>query len=115
MSDNCLFCKIASGAIPSKVVYEDEEIFAFHDITPVAPLHILVIPKKHIKSANEMEEEDTMVVGKIFHRIRLIAKEFGMSEKGFRVVNNTGEFGGQTVHHIHFHLLGGRHMQWPPG
>lgn len=112
---DCLFCKIISGSIPSKKVFEDEDIFAFHDITPVAPLHILVIPKKHIKSIDEISENDTFLIGKIFLRTKILAKEFGISEKGYRVVNNCGDFGGQTVHHIHFHLLGGRHMTWPPG
>ncbi len=115
MSENCLFCNISKGIIPSKKVYEDEDIFVFHDISPVAPLHLLIIPKKHIKSINELEPADTLVVGKIFIKIQSLTKEFGLSEKGYRVVNNTGEFGGQTVHHIHFHLLGGRHLQWPPG
>jgi histidine triad (HIT) family protein len=115
MSENCLFCKIADGSIPSKKVFEDQEIFVFHDISPVAPLHLLVIPKKHIRSINEMEDLDSAIIGKILLKMRDLAKEFGINEKGYRVVNNTGEFGGQTVHHIHFHLLGGRHLQWPPG
>ncbi|TGL63954.1 histidine triad nucleotide-binding protein [Leptospira ognonensis] len=115
MSENCLFCKIANGSIPSKKVYEDDEIFVFHDITPVAPLHLLLIPKKHIKSLNELEVADGAILGNIFLKISSLAREFGMSEKGYRVVNNTGEFGGQSVHHIHFHLLGGRHLTWPPG
>ncbi|GBF49327.1 histidine triad (HIT) protein [Leptospira ryugenii] len=113
--ENCIFCKIIANEIPSKKVFEDEALFAFHDISPVAPLHILIIPKKHITSLNELLHEDIDLMGQIVLRASLLAKEFGISDHGYRLVNNCGEFGGQTVHHIHFHLLGGRHLTWPPG
>ncbi|MGA8943118.1 MAG: histidine triad nucleotide-binding protein [Thermoactinomyces sp.] len=113
--EDCIFCQIVEGKIPSKKVYEDELVYAFHDISPVAPTHVLVIPKKHISSLMELKEEDQTIVSKIMMAIQKIAKEFGLDEKGFRVVNNVGEEGGQTVFHIHFHLLGGRTMTWPPG
>ncbi len=112
---DCLFCKIINGEIPSKKVYEDEKVYAFHDISPAAPVHVLIIPKTHIPSANALTEENAAVVGHIFTVAASIAKELGIAEKGYRIVNNCGEDGGQTVHHLHFHLLGGRSLQWPPG
>lgn len=114
MSD-CLFCKIAAGEIPSTKVYEDDAVYAFLDIDPQAPTHIVIVPKAHIASANELTEENAAVVGKIFAAISKIAKEQGFAEKGYRVVNNCGEDGGQTVGHLHFHVLAGRGLQWPPG
>lgn len=108
--EECLFCKIVKGEIPSEKVYEDEEILAFKDINPVAPVHILVIPKKHITSVNEIETEDQMLIGKIFSTIKKIAKEQGIAENGYRVVTNCGEDGRQEVKHIHFHLLGGKKL-----
>ncbi|MBA4600762.1 histidine triad nucleotide-binding protein [Thermoactinomyces mirandus] len=113
--DDCIFCQIIEGKIPSKKVYEDEYVYAFHDISPAAPTHVLVIPKKHISSLMELKEEDHTVIGKIMMAIQNIAREFELDERGFRVVNNVGEEGGQTVFHLHFHLLGGRTMTWPPG
>jgi histidine triad (HIT) family protein len=113
--EDCLFCKIATGTIPSKKVYEDSELFAFHDISPVAPTHILIIPKKHIASLSEISEDDAGMIAQLFGRIRIIAHELGIERQGFRVVNNCGEYGGQTVHHLHFHILGGRQLKWPPG
>ncbi|MBZ4653876.1 MAG: histidine triad nucleotide-binding protein [Bacillota bacterium] len=113
MSD-CIFCKIAEGTIPSKKVYEDEKVLAFHDINPVAPVHVLVIPKKHITSLATMEKEDQGLIGHIFGVIHNLAEELKL-QKGYRVVNNCGEEGGQTVAHLHFHLLGGRSFAWPPG
>lgn len=113
--EDCIFCRIIEGKIPSKKVYEDEYVYAFHDISPAAPTHVLVIPKQHIASLMELKEIDQTVIVKIMTAIQKIAKEFGLDEKGFRVVNNVGEEGGQTVNHIHFHLLGGRTMTWPPG
>ena len=107
--EDCLFCKIIKGDIPSNKVYEDEEILAFKDINPLAPVHILVIPKKHIGSANEITEEDEQLIGKIFVVIKKLAKEFKL-ENGYRIVNNCGEDGGQAVKHLHFHLLGGRKL-----
>ena len=112
---NCLFCKIVAGEIPSTKVYEDDKVLAFRDIDPQAPQHIIIIPKEHISSANEITEENSSVVAKIFESAAKIAKEQGFSENGYRIVNNCGEDGGQTVGHIHFHLLAGRNLGWPPG
>ncbi len=112
---NCLFCKIIKGEIPSNKVYEDEKVYAFHDIAPAAPVHILIVPKAHIASANELSAENADVVGHIFAVAAKLARELGFAEKGYRVVNNCGEDGGQTVGHLHFHLLGGRALAWPPG
>ena len=107
--DNCLFCKIIKGEIPSNKVYEDDEILAFKDINPVAPVHILVIPKKHISSAKDLKVEDEALIGKIFTVINKIANEFKL-DNGYRIVNNCGEDGGQEVMHLHFHLLGGKKL-----
>jgi len=112
---DCLFCKIIAGEIPSAKVYEDDKIFAFRDIEPQAPVHILIIPKEHIASANELTEENASIVGHIFAVAAKIAKEEGIADGGYRIVNNCGEDGGQTVKHLHFHMLGGRSLQWPPG
>ena len=112
---DCLFCKIAGGEIPSTKVYEDEQVYAFLDIEPQAPVHIILIPKTHISSANELNEENAAVVGHIFAVAAKIAKDQGFSEQGYRIVNNCGEDGGQTVGHLHFHLLAGRNLGWPPG
>ena len=105
--DDCLFCKIIKGEIPSQRVYEDDEILAFKDINPAAPVHILVIPKKHIDSIAKMEKEDEVLVGKIYTVINKIAEEQGVKEDGFRVIVNCGKNGGQEVMHLHFHLLAG--------
>lgn len=113
--ENCIFCKIAAGLIPSNKVYEDEDIFAFRDINPEAPVHILIIPKKHISSVNDLEPGDEELVGKIFITAKKIAKDEGISESGFRIVTNCGRDGGQIVPHLHFHILGGRNLKWPPG
>ena len=112
---DCLFCKIINGDIPSTKVYEDELVYAFRDIEPQAPTHILIIPKEHISSANELTEENATVVGHVFAVAAKIAKAEGIAEGGYRIVNNCGEDGGQTVKHLHFHMLGGRSLQWPPG
>ncbi|MBQ9756895.1 MAG: histidine triad nucleotide-binding protein [Clostridia bacterium] len=112
---DCLFCKIIEGQIPSTKVYEDEFVLAFRDIEPQAPEHIIIIPKEHIKSANEITAENSKVIAKIFEVAAKIAKDLGFADKGFRIVNNCGEDGGQTVSHLHFHLLAGRNLQWPPG
>lgn len=111
---DCIFCKIANGEIPSTKVYEDEKILAFKDLDPQAPVHILVIPKEHIRWAYDITEDNSGVIAHIFEKIPVIAKENGL-EDGFRIVNNCGESAGQSVHHIHFHLLGGRDFTWPPG
>ena len=112
---DCLFCKIINGEIPSAKVYEDEKVFAFRDIEPQAPVHILIIPKEHIKCANDINEENCAIVGHIFSVAAKIAQQEGIAEDGYRIVNNCGEGGGQTVGHLHFHMLGGRSLQWPPG
>ena len=108
MSD-CIFCKIIKGEIPSKKVYEDEFVYAFHDINPQAAVHILIVPKVHIASAADITAENGMIVGKVFEAAAKIAKEQGMA-KGFRIVTNVGEHGCQSVKHIHFHLLGGEQL-----
>ncbi len=113
---DCIFCKIAAGEIPATVVYEDELVKAFRDLEPQAPEHVLIIPKKHVGSLLELGEEDKDLAAHILADVvPKLAKELGVAEKGFRIVCNTGEEGGQTVHHLHVHLLGGRSMQWPPG
>ncbi len=109
--DDCLFCKIAKGEIPSNKVYEDDEILAFHDINPVAKIHILVIPKKHIASITHMQKEDEALVGKIYGVINKIAEDLGFKENGFKVVVNCGEDGGQEVMHLHFHILAGENLR----
>lgn len=112
---DCLFCKIIKGEIPSAKVYEDDKVYAFRDIEPQAPVHILIIPKEHIASANELTEENASIVGHIFAVAAKIAKDEGIADGGYRIVNNCGQDGGQTVGHLHFHVLGGRSLQWPPG
>lgn len=113
MSD-CIFCKIAAGEIPSKKAYEDERVLAFYDLDPQAPVHILIIPKEHIASAADITEENSAIIAHIFEVAARLAKELGLDD-GFRLVANTGADGGQTVQHLHVHLLGGRSMKWPPG
>lgn len=112
--EDCLFCKIIKGEIPSEKVYEDDLCYGFKDINPVAPVHILVIPKEHIVSCGEVTAENSAVVGHIFEVISKLAKELDLKD-GFRVVSNCGEAAGQTVFHLHFHLLGGRQFGWPEG
>lgn len=112
---NCIFCKIISGEIPAKKVFENDNIIAFNDINPEAPVHILIIPKKHIASVNEITEQDINIIGEIFLAAKEIAKNQGVSEDGYRVVTNCGEKAGQSVQHLHYHLLGGRNLKWPPG
>lgn len=107
---DCIFCKIINKEIPSKIVYEDEEVLAFEDIAPQAPVHIVVIPKKHIAKITEIEKEDETLIGKIYSVINKIAREKQIAEEGFRVIINCGENGGQEVKHIHFHLLGGKKL-----
>ena len=113
MSD-CLFCKIVAGEIPSTKIYEDEYVYAFADIAPQAPFHAIIIPKEHISSADEITCENSMLIAKVFEAVAKISKQENL-EKGYRVVNNCGEDGGQTVLHIHFHLLARRNLAWPPG
>lgn len=111
---DCLFCKIVAGEIPSTKIYEDENVYAFADIEPQAPFHAIIVPKQHIASANEINENNSYLIAKIFEAVAHIAKQENL-ENGFRVVNNCGKDGGQTVGHIHFHLLARRNLQWPPG
>ncbi|MDR3021033.1 MAG: histidine triad nucleotide-binding protein [Treponema sp.] len=112
---NCLFCKIIANEIPSKKLYEDDEMLAFQDINPVAPVHFLVIPKKHIANLLELEAADAPLAGRLFHKAAEIAKQQGCEEKGGRFIVNTKSDGGQTVDHLHIHFLGGRALGWPPG
>lgn len=112
---DCIFCKIVKGEIPSKKIYEDDLVYAFYDISPEAPIHFLVIPKEHIKSANMISNENSHIIGHIFEVINKITSELGIAEDGYRIVNNCGVLGGQTVDHMHFHVLGGRELKWPPG
>lgn len=111
---DCIFCKIANGEIPTSKVYEDDTVIAFNDLEPQAPTHILVIPKAHITSAADVTEENSAVISHIFEVIAKLSKELNM-DGGFRVVNNCGEDGGQTVKHLHFHLMSGRKFTWPAG
>lgn len=111
----CIFCQIISRQHPATVLYEDEHTLAFEDIHPQAPMHILVIPKKHISRPFDIEEQDEAVVGRLFRTAGKIAAERGLAERGYRLVMNNGTEAGQTVFHIHLHVLGGRRMAWPPG
>ena len=110
MDENCIFCKIIKGEIPSSKVYEDEEVLAFNDINPAAPIHVLVIPKKHIASLDDMEEVDQKIISIIYKVINEIAEKQGFKEKGYRVIVNCGKDGGQEVGHLHFHLLAGKQL-----
>lgn len=113
--DNCLFCKIIAGEIPSQKVYEDDHVLAFRDIDPKAPVHVLIIPKKHFGSVMDLGDADAEYLEAMTHAAQEIARKEGLDETGFRLVINTGEGGGQTVPHLHMHLLGGRALGWPPG
>ncbi len=113
--NDCLFCKIIAGEIPSSKVYEDEYVYAFNDISPEAPVHVLIVPKEHIASANDLDCDNADVVAKVFLAAKKIAEEKGIDKTGYRIVNNCGDDGGQSVKHLHFHLLGGRGLAWPPG
>jgi len=114
MSEKTIFKRIIDKEIPAKIIYEDDLCLAFHDVNPQAPVHVLVIPKKEIASTEQLTEDDTALLGHIYAVLRQLAKELGLS-KGYRIVTNCGNDGGQTVYHLHFHLLGGRQMGWPPG
>ncbi|MGH4050987.1 MAG: histidine triad nucleotide-binding protein [Clostridium sp.] len=113
--DECIFCKIIKKQIPSDIVYEDDKVIGFKDISPEAPVHVVIIPKKHIADLNCLEKYESEIIGHIFMVARQIAKTLGVAEDGYRIVNNCGRQGGQTVGHLHFHLLGGRMLKWPPG
>jgi histidine triad (HIT) family protein len=112
---DCLFCKIINRDIPASLVYEDDRVLAFNDINPQAPTHVLLVPKRHIASLNELTADDDPIVGELVRRAAAIAAERGISAKGYRVVLNTNRDAGQTVFHLHLHLVGGRPMLWPPG
>lgn len=114
-SENCLFCRIASGDIPAKKIADDKHVVAFHDINPQAPTHVLVIPRRHIAKLDDLTIDDGLVIGRTIVRASQIARDLGLSEDGYRLVVNNGEGAGQTVFHIHVHVLGGRSLGWPPG
>jgi histidine triad (HIT) family protein len=114
MSD-CIFCKIAAGEIPCKKIYEDDELLAFHDAAPQAPVHFLLIPKRHIRNIMELESRDIPLAGRLLHKAQELAVDLGCAEKGARFVVNCKSDGGQTVDHLHIHVLGGRPLDWPPG
>ena len=111
---DCIFCMIAKKEIPSNIVYEDDRIICFHDLEPQGPVHVLIIPKKHIASLDEVEEDDEELLGYLMTKVKKIAEDLEL-ENGYRLVNNCGEDGMQTVKHLHFHLLGKRKLTWPPG
>lgn len=113
--NDCIFCRIAQGAIPATVVHSDAEIVAFRDVDPKAPTHVLVIPRRHIESVNKLDADDAALVGRLVLTAKAIAAADGIAEPGYRLVLNTGPDGGQSVGHLHLHLLGGRGMGWPPG
>ena len=114
MADDCLFCQIVAGKIPSTKVRETDSVLAFEDINPTAPTHVLVIPKQHIASAHDLDGSDAQVLAELFETMAAIADERGIAE-GYRVVTNVGASAGQSVFHLHFHLIGGRELSWPPG
>ena len=112
---DCLFCKIIDGDIPGDIVYETDSVLAFNDINPTAPVHVLIIPKKHIATLNDLEEKDTQTIGELILAAKKIANDKGISESGYRTVFNCNKDAQQTVFHIHLHLIAGRQMTWPPG
>ncbi len=112
---SCIFCQIAGGAIPAQVVHRDAEVTAFHDLNPQAPVHILVIPNRHLASLDQAGLEEAALLGTLLHTAATIARDQGVAESGYRVVVNTGQAAGQSVAHVHLHLLGGRALAWPPG
>lgn len=115
MNDACIFCRIVAGAIPAKIAYEDDHVLAFHDVDPRAPVHVLLIPRTHIASVNELNDHNAAVPGQLFAAAAKLARELRVADSGYRLVMNTGRDGGQSVDHIHLHLLGGRPLKWPPG
>ncbi len=112
---NCIFCSIIEKKIPAKIVYESESVIAFHDINPQAPIHIIVIPKAHLQNILKLSKINATLLSQLLESIQAIVKDLKLEDNGFRIVTNTGEDGGQTVDHLHFHILGGRHLNWPPG
>ena len=115
MSDDCLFCRIVSGAIPADVVLDDDLVLAFRDVAPKAPVHVLLIPREHIASAVELTDAHGALLGRLFAVGAAVARQEGVAESGYRIVTNAGADAGQSVHHLHLHLLGGRSLAWPPG
>ena len=113
--NDCLFCKIADGRIPARLVHQDKDIVAFEDIDPQAPLHVLVMPRRHVATVNELGRDDDQVMGKLFRVAASLAREKGYAGSGYRMVMNTNADAGQVVFHVHLHVLGGRPMGWPPG
>ncbi len=114
MSD-CLFCKVVAGEVPADIIYDNEHVLAFRDISPQAPTHLLIIPRRHISTINDLDAGDNELVGQLFLAAKEVAAQEGVDEVGYRVVMNCNEDAGQTVFHIHLHLMGGREMRWPPG
>ena len=112
---DCLFCRIIAREIPGQIVFEDDSLLVFRDINPQAPLHVLIVPKQHIATLNDLAPDDDALVGSMFRRAAALAREHGYSERGYRTVFNCNREAGQTVFHIHLHLLGGRSLTWPPG
>ena len=112
---DCLFCRIVGGELPSRTVVDEDDVLAFHDIAPRSPTHVLVIPKAHIPSAADLTEDDGPLLGRLFATTAQIARDQGISDAGYRIVSNVGRWGGQTVDHLHLHLMGGRAFDWPPG
>ena len=115
INPDCIFCKIVAGSPPATILYHDEQVTAFRDLHPVAPTHILIVPNKHIASVSQLELNDEVLVGHIFSVARMLAEREGIDSQGFRIINNTGVHGGQTVFHMHFHLIGGQRMKHPMG
>jgi histidine triad (HIT) family protein len=115
MMTDCLFCRIVAGEIPAKIVHQDEELVAFRDVNPQAPMHVLIVPRRHIATLNDLAAGDDALVGSMFRRAAAIAKEYGYAERGYRTVFNCNGEAGQTVFHIHLHVLAGRRLTWPPG
>ena len=113
--EECIFCKIIKKQIPCDIVYEDDKVIGFKDISPEAPVHVVIIPKQHIADLNSLKQDEAEIIGHIFIVAKEIAKTLGVAENGYRIVSNCGKQGGQTVDHLHFHLLGGRMLKWPPG
>ncbi|RMF57513.1 MAG: histidine triad nucleotide-binding protein [Calditrichaeota bacterium] len=112
---SCIFCKIVDGSLPARKVYEDDDVLAFHDVNPQAPVHVLVIPKQHIAKFSDFNEHEHELIGKIFYAAKKVAEELQLTEDGFRLVVNNGANAHQTVFHLHVHILGGRKFTWPPG
>jgi len=112
---NCLFCRIARGEIPAKIAFETDQVVAFHDVNPQAPVHVLVIPKTHVESLAALQDEQRGLAAELLLAVQRVARETGVEATGYRTVANTGAHGGQSVFHLHFHVLGGRPLGWPPG